>query len=329
MVSPPGEGPGEITYFFIENDRIEAATPSGSKITLQGPKIKVEAETICLCAKSKLSMMAPEIEITAQQHLLMGAKSGNVDIKGGPLVRIHQLVEMTPAVLKAMIESRIEQLKNAGLTPNNTDTYDAIDAIGTVVGNPANRAQIEAMAARYGIPPQLLAGVMAAEMDLDHEFSDKVQDWWARKWNARLPGVDAVGLSSVHGDTLQTAIKYLQDNNLPGASYASGYDASAGNMASFDGATEAGAIVTSMYLHAKGGAPTPKDMAVLWGGYRAGVEGVSPSGNGYSLDGFRNNVANGTDKLPAQFRVGTNAYMSEPLFEYLELLWSLPTQCCE
>lgn len=337
MVSPPGEGAGESTVFYMQRDKIEVSTPGGSKVTLEGARTKIEADEIFLCAKSKVCIGAPTINVVSENRLFLGAAAGNVDIKGGPLVRVYQLLNV--ATLQAHIDSRVEELKKAGLSPNDTDEYDASEAIGTMVGDPKNKAQIEASAAKYGVPPQLLAGVLASEMALDHEGSDAWQDGIARHLNVRpgIPdwvpivggkGVDAVGISSVHSSTMETAIKYLKANNLPGASDAAAFDKSAANMASFNGSTEAGAIVTSMYLHAKGGAPTPKDMAVLWGGYRAGVQGVSPKGGGYSLDGFRNNIANGTDNLPAQFQVGTNAYMSEPIFEYLDFIWSTQVKCC-
>jgi len=59
-------------------------------------------------------------------------------------------------------------------------------------------------------------------------------------------------------------------------------------------------------------------MSVVWGGYRSGVDGVSPHGGGYTTDGFMQNVAKGTERVRPELKVGRNAYVSEPLSAYFQ-----------
>lgn len=224
--------------------------------------------------------------------------------------------------LQDSLQQRRTDLKKAGLQPDNTGIYDSDDAVRTVYGNKHNRAQIEAMSKRYGLPPALLSGVVASEQDFDHGANDVAQDALGRRG---VPSGDGAGIASVHTDTLQTAISYLNSHHLPGSKQALAYDQGIRNRSSFDGSVEAAAISTAMYMNGKGGADSPQDMAVIWGAYRNGVEGVSPpqppgSDYGYSLKGYRQNQANGAPADP-RFQMGKNAYMSEPYFDYFQTLY--------
>lgn len=222
---------------------------------------------------------------------------------------------------------RVDELRSSTdadgdpLKPDNTLYFGADEALGTVYLNDDARQVIEFYAEKYDIPPALLAGVVAAELDFDYELKNDVRDGVARG-GVDLPSFrgfdDSIGATNVHRPTLETAQAYLVENELPGADTASIYTPSDDRRrATFSGSVEAAAIVTSMYDHAYGGAETPEDMAVVWAAYRSGVGGFDrPAGEGgfTSISDFQNNQANGAS---AEFSIGNNAYMSEPLFEFL------------
>ena len=215
-------------------------------------------------------------------------------------------------------------------------------AINTVL---ANTDMISEMAERYDIPPALLAGTLAAEMDMDFDAADYIQDGLAR--NGLLDNVagastgllggplgyllfaddvheklsEGLGSASVHTDGLENAIEHLNGTSpLPGANYANAYDWSDTNRASFEGSTEAAAIVLAALTDKHGGISSPEDMAVIWGGYYSGVEGFSPPQPeyGYSLDDFKLNKVNGWEAYDNQFSIGASAYMSQPYFEFFQ-----------
>jgi hypothetical protein len=232
------------------------------------------------------------------------------------------------------VEDRRAALTRNGLNPENTGIYDATTVVPTLL-NPANRAVIEEMAARYGIEPELLAGVVASEMDFDHDWKDALQDGLGRNIPGVTPGVarEGAGVASVHLPTLERAIAYVQERGLPGASAAAIYDRSFSNRASFQGSVEAAAIVTSALRDWKvrngdTGRLTTEDMAVIWSAYRTGVGGFLPDKDGNLIPvgqgGFRNgtdfalNRANGAQGFAAEFQVGGNAYQSLPYFRYFQ-----------
>jgi hypothetical protein len=202
--------------------------------------------------------------------------------------------------------------------------YNSKDAIGTLFFNETNRDVIIEMAERYNINPALLAGVIAAEMDFDHTPDDRFLDGLGR--NFPLVGGlisdnvgGAPGIASVHMETLLHAIEYLSHNSLPGARHAQMYDLSISNRSSFNGSVEAAAIVLAMYAHVHHQMNLPEDMAVVWGAYRTGIQGFIPGdqGKGYtSVQAFQNNIAHGTGNLPTPLKMGKNAFMSLPYFEY-------------
>jgi WXG100 family type VII secretion target len=223
--------------------------------------------------------------------------------------------------LAAAINRRIEELTNAGITPDNSDLYNAEWAVGTVFLDPKNRVAIEQIAAKYGIDPALLAGVIAAEMDFDYEYQDKIQDGLGRRGLAAGQGQ---GLGNVHTDTLEAAIEYLGKHQLPGTTDAASYDWDVENRSSFNGSVEAAAIAVTMYADLHGPIDSAEDMAVIWGAYRTGIQGVSP-GDKYgfeSLEAYQGHVARGTTTYAPQFQVGSNAYMSQPYFEYFMQLFA-------
>lgn len=226
------------------------------------------------------------------------------------------------------ITSRIKELENIGLDPDNSDNdlpiinnkfdiYDSNDVI-KLLSNSPNRVIIEKTAERYGLDPVLLAGVVAAEMDFDFDLKDKGQEWLANKG---IYGGDGPGLTNVHSATLSQAIKYLNENSLVGFEHTSHYDLSNENRHSFKGSVEAAAIVTAMYAHAHGKIDSTEDMAVIWGAFRTGIKGFIPGDPNYgfeSLEDYQDHVARDTGSLDEKFKIGTNAYISQPYFEYFK-----------
>ncbi|HQN44641.1 MAG TPA: WXG100 family type VII secretion target, partial [Anaerolineaceae bacterium] len=176
---------------------------------------------------------------------------------------------------------RFQSLQEAHLKPDRTDVFTSQQAIDTVL---ENRALIEKYAAQYGIPPALLAGVIAAEMDLDYKVTDSIQDWIINlpligedigKLNILDPAGSAPGYANVTERTLRWAIdKYPQD--FPGADAASNYDFSSKHRASLEGSVEGAAIVLAKYTELHGGVSSPEDMAVIWGAYKTGIHGSIP-----------------------------------------------------
>lgn len=232
--------------------------------------------------------------------------------------------------LRHRMQSRYDELVAYGeqigqhLTPDTTGVFDSEESIGTVLLNPANRLVIEQAAKKYDIHPALLMGIIAVEMDLDYEIKDRFQDGLGRR--GLLVG-NGPGVANVHTDTLRTAIQYLQENNLPGANSAVKYEWSATNRSSFNGSTEAAAIVAAMYSHVHGGASSSEDMAVIWGAYKTGIKDFIPNDPNYgydSVESFRNHIARGAEGYDAKFQIGRNSYYVQPYFEYFREALSSP-----
>ncbi len=218
---------------------------------------------------------------------------------------------------------RLQNLRKADLEPDRTDVFTSQQAIDTVL---ENRALIEKYAAQYGIPPALLAGVIAVEMDLDYKDKDRLQDGIINltgidigELDIRDPAGSAPGYANVTERTLRWAIdKYPQD--FPGADAASNYDFSSKHRASLEGSVEGAAIVLAKYTELHGGVSSPEDMAVIWGAYKSGIHGSipeDPNEGGYlSVEDYRLHIARGSDELSPEFRMGQNAYYVQPYFQF-------------
>lgn len=218
------------------------------------------------------------------------------------------------------IYQRHLELKAAGLPYVDTDLFSPVVAINAV-SKPENRKVIDDLAARYGVDPALLEGVIAAEIDFDRDRKDVILDKLGRGTGIGIG--QGWGVAAVHGDSLDKAIDYLKDNKLPGSQDAQNYDKDVENRASFEGSIEGAAIMLAWLADVKrkngGSVDSAEDMAVIWGAYRAGVVGVSPGGGGFaSPEDYANNKASGTDKYLPEFEVGGNAYQSTPFFEYFK-----------
>lgn len=214
------------------------------------------------------------------------------------------------------IERRKLELRENNLKADDTSVYDAYTAIPTVLNH---RKIITDTARIYSIPPELLATVIAAEMDFDHDSGDKITDALGRK-GINLGAARAVGVASVHPDTLDDAIDYLSPPDS--CSYYFGYDRSVTNCASLEGSIEGAAIVIQALVQYKGGVTSTQDKAVIFGAYRSGVTDFLGGGGGFSSqENFANNVASGTGELPDYLKVGKNSYMAEPYVEFFEQVW--------
>jgi len=235
--------------------------------------------------------------------------------------RIDDLVDI--AVVQGETLVREDELRHAGLYPENTDRFMASDAIGTVYLNTENRATIERLAEEYDIPPELLAGVVAAEIDFDHDDLDYIQDGLGRR--GLHPGNQisggGVGVASVRDDTLERAIEHLAaerhgfqfDPRVLDKDY----------RATFTGSVESAAVVISYLTEQYGGTEnlSAEDMAQIWGGFRTGVADINDIDGRYgyaNVEDWRNGQARGTENLDNRFQVGSNAYMSQPIFEFFE-----------
>jgi hypothetical protein len=223
--------------------------------------------------------------------------------------------------LNRLVEAQQGALDKEGLSFDaSDDTHTAHDAHAKLWGDHDNRVLIASVALDFGIPGALLAGTLASEMDLDYERQDQRQDDLAASSFVHLG--DAFGIAQVHGETLTTAIDYLTEHKLRGASVAASFDRSVDNLLTMPGAVTSAAIVLAMLVHLKGGGPlSPADMAVVWGGYRAGIQGITApdDGGGYTQEGFKANTARSDSQGgPPQ---GKNAWMSQPFFEHFDALW--------
>jgi hypothetical protein len=205
--------------------------------------------------------------------------------------------------------------------PEDTQLFASEATINDVLLNPEHRKTIEEMAKRYNVPPDLLAGIVAAEKDFDYDDDDRKQD------NAAGKGMkvkEGPGIASVGDETLKKSINHLREHKLPGYEDAEKYKVGdVKKRVSFEGSVEAAAIVAAALVHYKGGAATATDKAVVWGAFRTGVKDFSPKPKdnkyGYnSQEDFRNNKANGSDPLPKDLQIGGNAYQSQPYFEFFE-----------
>ncbi|MCW7536914.1 hypothetical protein OOT46_03475 [Aquabacterium sp. A7-Y] len=245
--------------------------------------------------------------------------------------------------LQQTIEARRTTLSQAGpdSMPVDTSTYSSYDALLTVL-HPDNAKVISETATRYGIPPALLSGTVASEMDFDHAPKDKLHDGLWRHapdglipdsvWTAGEKVGPGAGITSVHADTLKWAVDYMKEHQVPGAAEAQAFWDAEGrlaNAADFPQSVEAAAIVLAALTHLRTGSlpsdMSPQDMAVTWGAFRTGVIGHTPGGKGYTLEEFRagQRTADDANKVVTatgdeHTRIGGNAYQSEPYFQYLD-----------
>ncbi|MCW7538083.1 hypothetical protein OOT46_09505 [Aquabacterium sp. A7-Y] len=179
----------------------------------------------------------------------------------------------------------------------------------------ANRETIEEMAARYGIDPALLAGVVASEVDFDHNPWDAAVNTLGELHGPAYkldPG--GPGIAEVHADTVKRSAKYLAEHGVPGAEQARQFGTDAENLG--HNSIEAAAIVLAELQHRKlaagGTVDTPRDMAILFGAYRNGFEDPNTHQPRYDFVGNRLLGDQGIDG------VGNDPYLSEPYFAYYD-----------
>jgi hypothetical protein len=247
-----------------------------------------------------------------------------------PSSALNEFARSEKNALQNNISDREQELsrayEKAGLkAPKDTDVYSSSTVVNTIL-LPENIKTIESIAKRYNIPSDLLTGVVAAEMDFDHDFTDKISDGLGRR-NVSIPFIgNGEGIASVHRETLANATKYLVDKKLPGYESAEKYDMGVSNRSSFSGSVEGAAIVVGALVDYKGGVTSVTDKAVIWGAYRSGVKGFSPESVTYGYDSqenFKGNQATGTSQLPERLQIGGNAYMSQPYFTFFQQAFEL------
>lgn len=231
-------------------------------------------------------------------------------------------------IAQSDIALRQSALVAEGLSPDNSDVYTTTDAIGTVYLNPENRATVERLAEQYDVPPELLAGVVAAELDFDHTGDDRIQDGLGRSGLPGLPGIvglpdipigEGVGAASVHEAALHHAIE-----ELTGEEHGFQFNEDVLDQdyrSTFTGSVESAAIVLKHLMgeYGKEDNLSAQDMAQIWAGYRTGVQGVNELDGKYgfeSVEDWRNGNADGAEIYDPQFSEGSNAHMSEPLFKF-------------
>lgn len=226
--------------------------------------------------------------------------------------------------IEGEINAKKEEWKDTGKdAKRDTAVYGPETVIPTIL-NPNNIATINQMAAKYEIPPELLATIIAAEMDFDHGGDDYMQDGMARRGDLPEKLQDGVGIASVHMKSLEQAIDHINekfpDSDL--AKNASSYDKSPENRASFPGSVEGAAIVIkSLVIYKDNKVDTPEDIAVIFGAYRNGLKGKSGDGEGYTEESFKNNTANGSKNITGPCKIGGDAHMVLP---YANLFSSAP-----
>ncbi|WP_437916855.1 type VI secretion system tip protein TssI/VgrG [Sorangium sp. So ce302] len=91
-ITPPGEGSlgGENTTIAMQNEHVVLDTGAGASITMQGSKIKIVADTICLWAKNAVNITSEgNTTVGGIAQLTLGSTSGDVVISGGPMVKIN------------------------------------------------------------------------------------------------------------------------------------------------------------------------------------------------------------------------------------------------
>ena len=217
-----------------------------------------------------------------------------------------------------------------GINATNTSYFDTQVALGTVYLHPDNRASVEATAATYGLHPALLHGVVAAELDFDYEAKNRLRDLSDLERAPLDPFPDdrlrwildeSQGPANVHRETLELAIDYLTDNELPGADAAAAYPIDNDQYrTSLEGSIEGAAIVTAMYDDLFGGSATAEERAVVWSAYRGGVQGElnrandTAGGNFESVEEYRALRGNAA---PTEFLAGPDAVMSTAMFTFL------------
>ncbi len=181
-----------------------------------------------------------------------------------------------------------------------------------------NRATVEDKALRFGVPPALVAGILACEMLYDYSINDKGSD----EWGVDLKGALAVGFASAHYETVVLAREHYDKvssgpdsptHEIPWPYWASHWVALPINIPVYERyfefreyweflMTDAGAITIASlvarwlvdpYLSKeveKDLIPfadlkrdpkmlTAEDMAVIFGAYRAGITDWSPPGS--------------------------------------------------
>lgn len=92
-ITPPGEDfsvSEGSTSIVMKDKKIVLDTGAGATITMQGAKIKIVADVICLWAKNAINITSQgNTNVGGVDQLTLGSTGGDVIIQGGPMVKIN------------------------------------------------------------------------------------------------------------------------------------------------------------------------------------------------------------------------------------------------
>ncbi len=207
------------------------------------------------------------------------------------------------------------------------------------------KCAIEKEAANYGLPWQVLGGVLESELEFDTGIQDPLQDTLFRLVpeiaNYPIPIIVGTnpgpGIGNIHILTAKTASEYLKVYGVCGGCeplsleiYPNESNSSAATKLLDDSfSIHAMAAIVRMladYRFGNNGYPSLwnksnladweiKDAVAVWHGYRYGVRTVSPGGVGFTLEDFQDRNYS-LDQLISVARVGPiSARRSVPIFQ--------------
>jgi RHS repeat-associated protein len=206
-----------------------------------------------------------------------------------------------------------------------------------------HRTEIIGAAQRHGLPPELVAGVLASEIDFDYQLADLLIDtelliggenaiaYYLLIWPDPGPGV-----ASMHFSTWKIIYQYYLDCGYdlgptlaPGGQTLSQYQWILTLLTS-SGSIEGASALTRLladYRTGSGGQPNKTthyndlsfvDMAQIFGAYRAGVAGLTCPYVDNDNDGYYDCGFQSIDNFQIQPGLGDEARQAYPYFEFFQ-----------
>jgi len=228
---------------------------------------------------------------------------------------------------KAFVSSRAPNLYPALLAASAHESYSAhinqsdhpvLLLENTLRWEEEHRADIRQTAATFGIPPELLAGVLMTEMYWDYGHTDELMDHMA-PLVGRIGGIvnrfflrkSAPGLASVHFDTYKKAYEDLEIQGKLPPDVIPPDALNAEYLVTPEGTIQAAALVTlwlvEQYDH---NTLSTEDMALIYAAYRQSTVKIADPDNGVT---FQNWLDNPSRSLPGngQFALPFMQYATE------------------
>ena len=193
---------------------------------------------------------------------------------------------------EAFVNSRSATLYPALLAASTHESYSAhinqsdhpiLLLAKTLRWEETHRAEIQQTATAFGIPPELLAGVMMSEIYWDYGHGDEHMDRLAPA-ASRIGGFvnqlflrgPAPGLASVHFSTYQDAYKDLDAIGKLPPNVVAPDELTAEYLVTDEGAIQASALVTAWLVEQYGHGTdlTSEDMALIYAAYRQKKENL-------------------------------------------------------